>query len=127
MMHFFWLAFEDERAVPGTRARGAVILPSHSDREIDVLARANALIHRGHLPTALLEHTVHLAEVEPRHGPPQAAWLNRHLTNDEAAAVAQAWTGGVASRQQIRDAFADDDAVRGTPLFPPAILRGGRR
>lgn len=122
MRHWFWLAFEDLDAPPGTRARGALILGCDTPSEIDAMARAAEFVHAGGVPPTLLAYTVHLAEVDPRHGPPWATWIHRHLDNDQAAAVAAQWTGGVASRAQIRDAFADDAAAPGTPLFRHALL-----
>lgn len=115
-----WVAFEDETAPKGERARGALIVPSPT-ADFDTAAAAAVCCLAAHRRAIeFSDYTVHIAEIDTdEHGLPQADWVNRPLTNDEATSIANAWTGGVASPAQIRDAFADDTARPGDPLFRP--------
>lgn len=121
MTRWIWIAFSDDDAPKGDRARGALIVAA--DATEDAVSRA-AILALSNCQRAMefSDYTYHWAEMDPVHGDPHPTWVDHPLDNAEAARVATQWTGGVASDTQIRDAFADDTATTGDPLFRPQIL-----
>lgn len=111
-MTWWWVAFEDAAALKGQRARGAVIVAANDE----IMAKHNARAVCRHPPWKC-----HVAQVDPKHGDPNPAWIERHLSNDDATHIATWWTGGVASESDIREAFSDERAQVGDLLF----RRGG--
>lgn len=109
---WWWISYTDETMPKGERACGACVVQvgggfSHAA----LYALESGLQPTGNNVEALG------GMVDVALGDPPPSYVNRYLTNSEAAELARLWGGGVASQDDIKAAFSDDSARVGDPLF----------
>lgn len=110
---WWWVAYDNERLPKGQRSLGCVIV-KHGGPEHLVAAE---LIRRGLAPVG---GTPHFGKIALEWGDPPAGYEGRVLNRTDAEALAKKWDPGhrgLASPEDIKQAFEDDDAKDGDPLF----------
>ncbi len=114
MKVWWWVGYTDRTRPVGTQARGAVIV-QHEGPSATVDAHVRAIgAHPGGAAEALY------ATIAQIWGDPPPGFAGRLLGVHEAELLAKRWDPGhrgLAGPDDIRDAFLDDDARDGEPLF----------
>lgn len=109
---WWWIAYTDETRAKGERAVGACVVQAGGG----FADAARLALDRGLQPVGeTIEALGGMVHFE--HGDPPRSYVNRYLTNEEATELGGLWTGGIASREDIAQAFADDTAQIGESLF----------
>lgn len=118
---WFWLGYTDERKPKGERAMGCVILQATSGPSADAIARELMVATQGARGPLVQDHwVVNIGEIEAVWGDPPGGYASRLLGRREAEMLAHEWDpqhGGLAEADDIAEAFSDDGAKAGAPLF----------
>lgn len=119
---WWWIALTDESKPNGQQAVGAVVVQAADVEEADRAAK-NRIIDvcraAGINPNTALTWMRSGGPMDPKYGnPPERppGW-GHVMTKSQAEDLAREWCGGVASPDQIKAAFLDDEAKPGDPLF----------
>jgi hypothetical protein len=110
---WWWVGYTDSTRAKGRQALGAVII-KHAGPEHHVAAE---LIRRGLAPVG---GQPLFGRIALEWGDPPKGFEGRLLDAAEAEALAKAWDpghGGLAGAGDIKEAFLDDHAKDGDPLF----------
>ena len=112
MKVWWWVGYTDRTKAVGTQALGAVVV-KHEGPEEAVNAYVNTLgVHPGGEGL--------YATIAETWGDPPPGFSGRLLGAREAEVLAKRWNpghGGLAGPDDIREAFLDDEARDGDPLF----------
>lgn len=116
---WWWVGLTDESAPKGMKAMGAVVVKAEDEASADEAAQRTiieACEAVGNRPDTALTWARMAAPMDPKFGGPPGM-SSRVLTSSQAVVFAERWCGGVATPDDIKQAFLDDDAVTGQPLF----------
>jgi hypothetical protein len=115
-MKWYWVGYTDPSAPKGQQAKGAAVIRGWSEEEA-----VAALRTRG-IPSHNVSWDAHVGVVPESWGNPPygQAFISRLINAVEADKLARSWDPqhrGLAGADDIRDAFLNDDAAPGDPLF----------
>lgn len=112
---WWWCGLTNEDLPKGQRAIGAVVVLADEDDGADSQAQVMAILRRARLPLGIVG--CFGEPMDPKYGNPPPDCVGVYLDRLQAEQLAKLWCGGFASPEQIEQAFLDDEAKVGEPLF----------
>lgn len=111
---WWWLGFSDETRPKGARAIGAAIIKANTPEGAAIIIEQEGVVPDG-------DHVQILhGEIPEEWGEPPPGFAGRLLGFAEAELLAKKWSPngtGLATPEDIKQAFLDDDAKPGEELF----------